>query len=214
MSQNDQTQYLKKSELKIRGWTDTAIKEFLREPDAIKPNPRYKKAAPVKLYNLERVKQVESSEAFTTWKNKTASQRLKAKQNAQKRIRLEEQKLLNWVNSLSIDIPKYEYSKLVKAACAHYNQRQKEKEEELQLRGKNFYLTPDDFAYPESDPNFLYRIIYNYLRHVASNYDYELTHLFRKIGKEKGYQALRNRFYDEIEKTYPDLEDFLYSQYQ
>ena len=47
-----------------RGWTDKLIEQFLGEPDHLKTNPMYKKAAPMRLYLLDRVTACEGSEAF------------------------------------------------------------------------------------------------------------------------------------------------------
>ncbi|WAP50852.1 hypothetical protein OL239_12755 [Arthrobacter sp. ATA002] len=44
---------------KERGWTDTQIKTFLPEPDQTARNPFSRKAAPMKLYALERVEAIE-----------------------------------------------------------------------------------------------------------------------------------------------------------
>ena len=50
--------------LRERGWTDAMIREYLGEPDATRPNPRYSSAAPMKLYLAERA---EAAEASAEW---------------------------------------------------------------------------------------------------------------------------------------------------
>ena len=50
--------------LRERGWTDAMIREYLGEPDATRPNPRYWSAAPMKLYLAERA---EAAEARPEW---------------------------------------------------------------------------------------------------------------------------------------------------
>jgi hypothetical protein len=47
-------------QLKQRGWTAALIKKFLDPPDATRPNPHYKSAAPMRLYMATRVEAVES----------------------------------------------------------------------------------------------------------------------------------------------------------
>lgn len=42
-------------ELRPRGWTKTLIERFLGQPDAMRPNPHYRRAAPMKLYLRQRV---------------------------------------------------------------------------------------------------------------------------------------------------------------
>jgi hypothetical protein len=46
--------YLTMAGLRERGRTDAMIREYLRESDATRPNPRYWSAAPMKLYLAER----------------------------------------------------------------------------------------------------------------------------------------------------------------
>ena len=43
---NDAPKMLTLTDLKARGWTDALVKQFLGEPDATRPNPHYRKAAP------------------------------------------------------------------------------------------------------------------------------------------------------------------------
>ncbi len=44
-----------------RGWTKGLIRELLGEPDVFLDNPHYKSAAPMRLYFLDRVKQIEQT---------------------------------------------------------------------------------------------------------------------------------------------------------
>lgn len=63
------TEYITKSELKeSRDWTETGIRRFLGEPDEYRPNPYYRTAAPMCLYDLGRVKAVEGSAEYQTWR--------------------------------------------------------------------------------------------------------------------------------------------------
>jgi hypothetical protein len=47
--------------LRERGWTVAMIREYLGEPDTTRPNPRYWRAAPMKLYLAERAELAEAS---------------------------------------------------------------------------------------------------------------------------------------------------------
>src|SRR5690348_10950004 len=57
-------------DLKDRGWTAAAIKNFLpAAPDDTRDNPRYARAgAPMKLWLKSRVHRVEKTERFQSWK--------------------------------------------------------------------------------------------------------------------------------------------------
>jgi len=45
-----------------RGWTDKLLKIFLPEPDLKRPNPNYRSAAPMLLFDLDKVKTIEKTE--------------------------------------------------------------------------------------------------------------------------------------------------------
>lgn len=51
---------LKASKVKERGWTDSLIRRFLDPPDATAPNPMYRSAARVRLYDLTRILNMEA----------------------------------------------------------------------------------------------------------------------------------------------------------
>lgn len=59
-------EYLSTLKLKERGWTDGMIRRFLGEPDATRPNPHYKCAAPMKLYELKRVERTTFCKSVST----------------------------------------------------------------------------------------------------------------------------------------------------
>lgn len=49
---------------KRKGWTKGRIAKFLGEPDKLAPNPHYRTASPMRLYEMGRVKMVEDSAEF------------------------------------------------------------------------------------------------------------------------------------------------------
>jgi hypothetical protein len=55
-----------KTELKSRGWTDALIARFFPAPTKENPNPHYRSAAPVKLYDVAQVASIESTAEFKT----------------------------------------------------------------------------------------------------------------------------------------------------
>lgn len=58
MKQQDKP-FITRFRLKERGWTDGMIKKFLGEPDDTLVNPVFKCAAPMALYDINRVKRIE-----------------------------------------------------------------------------------------------------------------------------------------------------------
>ena len=67
--------YLTMADLRERGWTDAMIGEYLGEPDATRPNPRYWNAAPMKLYLPDRVKAAEANPEWAERKARGAGRR-------------------------------------------------------------------------------------------------------------------------------------------
>ena len=49
------------------GWTDKAVTLLLGEPDELRRNPRYRGAAPARMYRLKRVFAVEATEQWREW---------------------------------------------------------------------------------------------------------------------------------------------------
>lgn len=69
---------------------------------------------------------------------------------------------------------------------------------------RGFEYTP---ATTDSDPAFLERIAVNYLRHVLSNYEKELAHVYGRMGVRQAYKEISRKVYDAISKGYPWLEE-------
>jgi hypothetical protein len=58
---NEGASLLTTTQLKERGWTPALVKKFLGAPEVKRPNPYYRSAAPMQLYPLERVLEVEQT---------------------------------------------------------------------------------------------------------------------------------------------------------
>ena len=183
--------------LKARGWTESMIKQYLGEPDELKPNPYYKSAAPMRLYNLKRVEKVEKSKKFI--EAKAAADR--RKESAAKGVATKVDKAIQYAKTVKIEVPIIDYDTLVKHACRHYNDWH-----ECDRNGMpNLDFIPADPKH--SDPEFLHRITINYLRHECTSYDDELDKLFGKTGTHEAHQILQRRINKEIRATYPQMND-------
>lgn len=190
-----EAEYLTKSELKERGWTEKAISLFLGECDKEAKNLYYSKAPPVRLYLKSRVEAVERSEAYQNFLLKNANRVSGARKAAEtKKLRLLEE-VAGW----TIELEARPYPEIVEAAIEAYNS----------YRKMLYYDRARDYtpANTDSDPEFLQRITVNYLRHELSDYEYRLRVLFGKVGKTEGYRILNKKIYDKIASTYPQLRD-------
>ena len=195
MSDKPKQQYITPAGLKARGWTDGMIKKFLGEPDATRDNPHFKCAAPMRLYELKRVERVEKRKTFIAEKEASAVR----KQSAAKGVATKREKAMQYASTVGIHVPQMDYDKLVKQACKSYNQWN-----EYDRRG--YYN--DNFipASVDSDPDFLRRIITNYLRHECTSYEQELYTLYGKTGVSEAHDILQQRINAEIRRVYPELK--------
>lgn len=175
--------------LKARGWTEALITAFLREPDKVVDNPHYRSAAPMRLYALARVEQVEGTDAYRQAAQAAAPRRQGARQAAQTK----RAQLLAAVDALQIRVPVYEQGVLVERACAHYNWRQAERE----------WQDWSEPATTDSHPAFLERITVNFLRHALTSYEGELAQVYGKVGVREAYRQINQKVYAAIAAAYP-----------
>jgi len=175
-------QYLTKTELTKR-WSLNLIDFYFPKPTLEKPNPRYKRGAPMQLYDINMVKRIE---ATNTFKNDFKDV-LKNKVAGLERARKKREELMMYANGVRINIPDYEKNKLVQKACDHYN---------------NWHYYDDNYASPTSDESFLKRITINYLRHQCTTYDEELSKFFKKVGVREAHDILQERINEAIKQKY------------
>lgn len=191
--------YLIRPILYERGWTDATIRKFLVSPDATKPNPHYRSAAPMRLYLRQRVEEVESTPEWSEERGRTQHrQAIAAKATATKKANL-----LAQLDALEVIVPYFEMDILMKYACAHYNARKQERLMYEDYRNDWDY----SLATPQSSPEFLARITVNYLRHCLTSYEEELASIAGKVGVKEGYKEINRRVYAAIEAAYPSLAE-------
>lgn len=191
----DRADCYNRTEVKARGWTDALIRRFLGEPDATRENPRYKSAAPVRLYLRDRVEATEATAEFraavATGSNRRAGAR-KAIETKMERLRAE-------LAAVRIEVPALDRGVLFRRACAHYNRRREDRAIE---RGEEL---EGSMATEDSDPAFLERIAVNYLRHRLTSYDARLEEIAGKVGARDGRGEIARRVFLAIEEAYPWL---------
>jgi hypothetical protein len=183
--------------LKERRWTEAGIKKFLGEPDATKPNPKYKSAAPMQLYHLDRVEAAEQTSEYLAWKAKSETRR-KAASDA---VSTKKASLHATIERWRPEVPVLDVAKLRRKAIANYNSHREERAVSG-VRERDWDWTP---ATESSDEAFLARITVNYVRHVLTPYDGLLAALSGKVGVKEAKELVRARVYDVIAATYPHL---------
>ena len=180
-------QFITKTDLiSIRKWSDRLIKKYMPVPDEIRNNPHYGRASAMKLYKISRVESIEKNEQFLIDFQKTILRR----KSSLKMVETKKDNLLIEISELHISveiIPRYELIPLVIDA---YNDRNYYKD----------YLTLRDL-----DQSTLERLTVNYIRHQLTSYDQCLGLIFSRVGKKEGYRLLKERIYNCISESYPDL---------
>lgn len=191
--------YLCKSQIIERdNWTEMAIKELLGEPDKTKPNPKYKRAAPMKLYLESRVDAAEQNEDFQMFVTKNSKRRAGAKLA----IVTKTNKAIEYASNIEIEVPSYPKKTIIELACQSYNSFQLYK----QLNSRNHIYYHDE-ATPDSDVDFLERICVNYIRHQLTKYEEELNNIKGVVGKGEAYAILKKRINSAIGEQYPWLKN-------
>lgn len=188
--------YITKSSIRERGWTQKLITIFLPNPDLVLPNPHGKKRSPMKLYDKSKVIEIEQTEEFKRQQER-AMERVAS---ANKAIQTKTAQLMAWVENLTIDVPFVPKDKLIQDACNAYNAWQAVRE--LRRDEERYHATPD------SDEEFLNRIVTNYLRHCMTPYDAKLRSVAGKTGKREIYCILKKKVNDAILEKY----DWLYKE--
>ena len=180
-------QFITKTDLiSVRKWTDRLIKKYMPVPDEIRNNPHYGQASKMKLYKISRVESIEKNEQFLIDFQKTILRR----KSSLKMVETKKDNLLIQISELPISveiIPRYE---LVPLVIDDYNDR-------------NYYK--DDLTLRDLDQSTLERLTVNYIRHQLTSYDQCLGLIFSKVGKKEGYRLLKERIYNCISESYPEL---------
>lgn len=185
------TEYLNKTQIKDRGWTETAIKRFLGKPDRTCKNPHGRHR--IKHYLIDRIEEVEATPEFQAWQEKYLQQRTMRREAARKAAQSRRQNTLAKVKAWSPDVPYFKKRKLTRLAVDHYNYSEWPRRRS------------DHLASVNDDPSFLARIMVNFLRHEATSYDAVVDRLSGRAGRSEAYRVAKQRVLTAIGSRYPYL---------
>lgn len=90
-----------------RGWTELLCNYFLKEPDLITENSYYKSGAPVKLYLLTRIYQIEATDEFKVMLRSAQTR----KAIAGKAVQTKRNKIIAHVHRLRIVVPEFSHTR-------------------------------------------------------------------------------------------------------
>lgn len=190
----DRKKLFSSPEMKVRGWTDAAIKKFAAEHDDERANPYHKSGPPMKLYLRARVKRIELRKTWIAWQAGSTVR----KQSSAEAVHTKKEKLQEYVDSIVVEVPQMTEEELTARAIRHYNDM--------------WSGTEKDRASEKSSQDFLDRISVNYLRHELTKYEQHLGEIAGKTGAVDCRTSIRRKVYDAIMDAYPDLGFECYGQ--
>lgn len=167
------------------GWTKSMIEKLLPEPTLVK-NPRYKAAAPMKLFKKSDVLKAMKTEQF-----QEALQRANCRQkSAAKAVETKKKVLSDRMSAFaeSVTVTVLPYQELIRKTL-----EAKRNWYEWHLKDFSEYV----------DEETLKRWVVNYIRHNLVKYDEGLYDMRGKTGKEEVYPEFKNAILDKIALAYP-----------
>ena len=184
----NKTDYISLSALKERGWTDKMIRDYGLEPDMEKTNPHYRSAAPMKLYDLNRIAQIEAG----TWFQEQYAASLSRRKGAKKAVQTKYKKMMEYIESIPIELPDYPREVAFEEAVKHYNDL-------WEWRGRDDKHISD---YRHLDFETLERITKNMFRHACTDYDDVLYECFGKVGVDTAHAYLQDKIDAMVHEKY------------
>lgn len=176
------------------GWTKSLINKFLPEPTC-KPNPHYKKAAPMKLWNECDVFAAMETENFKDAFKKATRRKNSAQKSLVAKVQNLNERALDLARGLHITVIADDElrTRTLAAKQAWYNHQ-------AYIRGTD-YCGDVDCVNSET----MERWIVNYIRHNLINYDAECRHLLSgQVGKNSAYVTFKKAILEKIAVAYPD----------
>jgi hypothetical protein len=164
------------------------IDSLLGAPDQTKANPRSRRAAPLRLYAIDRVVAAEAAPFFRDRQRAAARRRETAIVSAATRIAV----ILELVEAMPIRIADTPFSLLSQLASENREKWAKQGRAERQSFG-------------ESAAAFERRVVVNYVRHRLTSYDRALEQTARRVGATAARERIRQRVYEAIATAYPPL---------
>ena len=109
-------QYLTKTDLATR-WSNSLIEKYYPQCSDERINPHNRYGSPTQLYDIRKVRYIESKDDFKADYKKVLKRKIVALKSAMKKRK----ELMMYANGVEINIPDFEKDKLIQKACEHYN---------------------------------------------------------------------------------------------
>ena len=219
---NEKSQMITQSTILAMGWTKTMIKNLLPEPTE-RPNPHYKCAAPMKLWEQDKVLEVMETEDFKKALEKASKRKNAAKSAVKTKEKRLKEKMVEIANSFEIRI--IPDDELIEKVLKHNEERIENNlwqsmlyyERKVDRYIYDEYESYDDVCQEYEDACYKYenftlrtpneetlmRWVVNYIRHNLISYDSTLFDNKGKVGKDEAYPIFKKAVLDRIAATYP-----------
>ncbi|RYF03254.1 MAG: hypothetical protein EOO40_12405 [Deltaproteobacteria bacterium] len=187
--------HITRQQLCARGWTSGLIRRFLGAPDQTQPNPRYRSQAPMQLYAMARVTNIEAT-AIWLVAQAAAHTRRGALQAAadRRRIALEAE-----AKAMPIAVRRVAQETLLVLAIADYNMYQRN-------IADHYGIAQCRTAHRSCPLKFLQRIQVDYARHVLTTYDDGAAARSGLLGVRHAAHICRERTLAKIAEAFPWLK--------
>ena len=182
-------------ELRERGWTPSMIKKLMPLHDNEQRNPKYRCAAPMKLYSKTKVYAYERGNRWKTMHEKSLKRIENGKKSSRKALTTKIDNTLKKYENIEFEVPKdIPKEKLERDALRSYNDLHSE-------RSDSFLWVKRS----EVDDDFIARITVNYIRHQLTEYDSVIEIPRQHVGVNEARCLIKGKVLDSIAVAYPYL---------
>ena len=221
--------YITQSSLIAMGWTKSMISKFMLEPKLV-PNPHYKNAAPMKLYDREEALDMMDTDEFAAELEKANKRKKSAKCAVATKTENFTQKMAEIGKSINVTVISDDelveivlklkeediYKKIknhmdyLDRHCYDYNGYNSYEEYNEDYEQTEWQL--QEFIFHRPNDNTLHRWCVNYIRHRLTSYNTELVGMNGKIGKDIAYNYFKKAVLEKIAEAYPKYKDECFRQ--
>ena len=190
LNKNEKKELINKQAVLELGWTERLINKYLPEP-ILKTNPRYKTAAPMKLWEKELVEQISQTYEFMEDMKLVERRREGARRGVDTKV----DKLLELIDE------KIERINVQRISLAKLKRLTIEDKQDWYNYNCRYYQS----AYSCDDIETIERWEVNYIRHNLTTYDADLFDMSGKVGVNIAYCRYKNAVLNKIKEQYPEL---------
>lgn len=184
--------YLCKSQVKKLGFSEKMVKELLPEPEE-RPNPHYRKAAPMKVWPTEVIQTVMRTSEYEEAHQAYAVRSAAARKPYERKCEETQELLQELVEGIRVKV--IPLDELEKRAVRH------------RQRWHDANRPYEDFNAEEAGDRTRNRWMVNYLRHKLTPYEAQLRRVQGRSGNEGAYYRIFAAVLDAIADAYPTLRE-------